>query len=157
MPNEIVFTVVNPDKLRLRAVIPEAELGNYTSAMKGEATLVSSPSSKLAVKFDELGIVPLPGGGFDAMLSLTRDKSIRLLPGMNCKVAFTGVEKKVSIALPKATVFSDATQKFVYVQKSDGSNEKRVVKTGDSDDALTEITDGVTDGEKVLLKKPEQG
>jgi HlyD family secretion protein len=157
MPNEILMTVINPDKLRLRATIPEAELGNYTAGMKGEAALVSSPSSKLAVKLDELGIVPLPGGGFDATLSLTRDKTVRLLPGMNCKVAFTAVEKRVALAIPKSSVFSDVAQKFVYVQKADGTSEKRVVKTGDSDDSLTEITDGISDGEKVLLKKPEQG
>ncbi len=157
LPNEIVMTVVNPEKLRLRTVIPEAELGNYTANMKGEATPVSSPSSKLTVKLDDVGIVPMPGGGFDATLSLTRDKSVRLLPGMNCKVAFSAIEKRVAVALPKAAVFTEVAAKFVYVQKADGSNEKRTVKTGESDDSLTEITEGVSDGEKVLLKKPEQG
>jgi len=80
-----------------------------------------------------------------------------MLPGMNCKVAFSAIEKRVAVALPKAAVFTEVAAKFVYVQKADGSNEKRTVKTGESDDSLTEITEGVSDGEKVLLKKPEQG
>ncbi|HMJ90141.1 MAG TPA: hypothetical protein VK530_10010, partial [Candidatus Acidoferrum sp.] len=76
--------------------------------------------------------------------------------GMNCKVAFTGIEKKVTVAVPKAAVFTDITTKYVYIQKADGSHEKRTVKVGESDDSLTEITEGVSDGDKVLLKKPEQ-
>lgn len=156
MPNEIVMTIVNPERIRLRAIVSEADLGNYTAGMKGEASPVSSPNNKLAVRLDDISLVPMPGGGFDATLTVTRDKSVTVLPGMNCKVAFTGVEKKVAVALPKGAVFSDTAAKFVYVQKSDGSNEKRTVKTGESDDSLVEITDGVSDGDKVLLKKPEQ-
>jgi multidrug efflux pump subunit AcrA (membrane-fusion protein) len=157
MPNEIVMTIVNPERLRLRAVVSEADLGNYTANMKGEATPLSSPNNKLPVRLDDISLVPLPGGGFDATLSLTKNKSVSLLPGMTCKVAFTGIEKKVAAAVPKSAVFSDPTSKFVYVQKKDGSNEKRIVKTGESDDSLIEITEGVSEGDKVLLKKPEQG
>jgi HlyD family secretion protein len=155
MPNEIVMTIVNTDKLRLRGTVQEADLGHYTVGLKGEATPVSTPNNKHPVKLDDVTLVPMPGGGFDATVSF-RDKQVRLLPGMNCKVAFTGIEKRVTVAVPKAAVFSDAATKFVYVQKNDGSNEKRTVKTGDSDDSLIEITEGVSDGDKVLLKKPEQ-
>ncbi len=157
MANEVFMTIVNTDKLRLHAVIAESELGNFSTGLKGEATPVSAPERRLAVKLDEISAAPLPSGGFDATLSLTRDKSLRLLPGMNCKVAFTGIEKGVAIAVPKGAVFSDTAGKFVHVLKSDGTNEKRTVKTGESDDTLTEITDGLSDGEQVLLKKPEQG
>jgi HlyD family secretion protein len=153
--NETVMTIVNPDKLRLRAVVAEGDLGNYSAGLKGEASPISFPQQKLSVKLDELGMVPLPGGGFDAMLSLVREKNTKLLPGMNCKVSFANVEKHVNIAIPKQAVFSEPTQKFVFVQKGDGSSEKRTVKTGESDEAMIEITDGIAAGEKVLLKRPE--
>lgn len=155
MPNEILMTVVNPEKVRLRAVIPEADLGNFKSGLEGEATPTFATDRKLAVKLDDIGMVPLPGGGFDTTLSLTLDKEVRLLPGMNCKVSFGNVQKNVGIAVPKQAVFTEGTQKVVYVQKTDGSSDKRNVKTGESDDNLTEITDGIAAGDKVLLTKPE--
>lgn len=155
MPNEILMTLVNPDRLRLRAVVPESDLATYTSGMKGEATPVSAPAEKLGVKLDAISMVPMPGGGFDATLTLARDKGARLFPGMNCKVAFANVEKRVTLAVPKQAVFTDATQKIVYVQKADGTSERRTVKTGDSDEVMIEITEGISEGDKVLLKKPE--
>jgi len=156
-PNEIIFTVLNPDKLRLHALVSEAELGNFAVGMKGEAVPVFAPDRKLPVKLDELAVVPLPAGGFDATLSITLDKATRLLPGMNCKVSFGSVEKHVPVAVPKQAVFVEAVQKVVFVHKTDGSSEKRIVKTGESDDTMTEIIDGISAGDKVLLKKPEQG
>ena len=154
--NEIFMTVVNSETLQLRAVIPEAELGYFRVGMKGDASPVSAPGRKLTAEVEEIGVVPLPTGGFEATLSLTRDNGIHLVPGMNCKVSFAEVEKPAGIVVPKESIFSDGPQKHVYLLKADGSNEKRTVKTGESDDKFTEITEGLSAGDQVLLKKPEQ-
>ena len=37
----------------------------------------------------------------------------------------------------------------------DSSSERRTVKTGDSDASMIEITEGLSEGEKILLNKPE--
>ncbi len=156
LPNEIILTVVKPDKLHLHASVAEGELGNLASGLKGEATPVSAPDRKFPIKIDQIGLVPLATGGFDVTLAMTRDHAPRLVPGMNCKISFKDIEKKVAIAVPKGAVASDTNGKTVQVQKRDGTTEKRTVKTGESDDTLTEITEGLAEGEKVVIRKSDQ-
>src|SRR5262245_8905965 len=153
-PNEVFMTIVNPEKLSLRSVVPEAELSKLKEGMKGQASPVSASDKKLNVKLEQLGYVPLPGGGFEAIMSL-QDKDGRLVPGMNCKVTFGDVAKANALTAPKESVFSEGGQSFVFVLKSDGSNEKRTVKTGDADAKMVEILEGLSEGDKILLKKPE--
>jgi HlyD family secretion protein len=100
MPNEVFITVVNPDKLVLKATVQEADLGKVTTGMAGEASPVSAPDKKLSATLDELGVVPLPTGGFEARLSVKPETGVRLVPGMNCKVALGEGEKSKSASKP---------------------------------------------------------
>lgn len=88
MPGEIIMTVVVPDKLRLKAVIPESELGQYKPGQEGTATLVSAPDRKFSIRLDEIAPVPLLTGGFEARLSVRGATPAHVTPGMTCKVSF---------------------------------------------------------------------
>ena len=154
-PNEVFMTVVNPDKLQLRAVIPEADLGPFKPGLEGKAAPLCAPDQKLRVKLEEISLVPLPGGGFDTKISVTMDAKVRVVPGMNCKVALGEPSKPDALRAPKEAVFDENGQRCVYVLNGDGSLEKRAVKTGESDDKTVEIASGLTEGEKILLSKPK--
>jgi hypothetical protein len=91
--NEVFMTIVNPDKLVLKAIVPEAELSNFKEGMKGQASPVSAPDKKLSVKLEQLGYIPAPGGGFEAVLSLDAEDDLRLMPGMSCKVTLGATDK----------------------------------------------------------------
>jgi RND family efflux transporter MFP subunit len=154
-PFEVFMTIVNPAKLQLRAVVPEAELAKVRAGMTGEAALVSAPDKKFKTKLDELGQVPMVTGGFEATLSAPSEATAKLVPGMNCKVTLGGDEKPDKLLAPKEAVFSEGDQKHAFVLKSDGKHEKRSVKIGESDEKMTEIVEGLAEGEKILLKRPE--
>jgi len=151
--NEVFMTVVSPDKLVLKTVVPEGELSRVSVGARAQAALTSFPDTKIKAKVEELGFVPMPGGGFEATLSLELDKSLHVVPGMTCKVSFG--EKANALLVPKDAVFTEDDRKFVYLAKSNGGSEKRAVKAGDSDDKMVEILDGADEGDKILLKKPE--
>lgn len=148
---EVIMTVVNPEKLILKATIPESELAHFKSGMKGTASPISAPDKKIPVTLEELGEIPLPGGGFEAQISFKKDKTVRLVPGMTCKVSFSEGEGEVVLA-PKDAVFGEGDGKYVYLAKG---AKKRTVKVGESDDKMTAITDGLSAGDQILLKKPE--
>jgi multidrug efflux pump subunit AcrA (membrane-fusion protein) len=93
-PNEVFITIVNPEKMVLKAIVPEAELSNFKEGQKGQASPVSAPDKKLSVKLEQLGYVPAPGGGFEAVLSIEQEEDSRLMPGMSCKVTLGAVEKE---------------------------------------------------------------
>jgi HlyD family secretion protein len=136
-------------------VIPEADLAPLKTGLEGQATPVSAPDQKLRVRLEDLGLVPLPGGGFEARLSVEKDPKVRVVPGMNCKVSLGEPPKAEALRAPKEAVFDDNGQRCVYVLKNDGQPEKRVVKTGDAEDKTVEILSGLAEGEKILLSKPK--
>ena len=154
-PNEVFITVVNPDKLVLKAVIQESDLSKVKVGMDGEAAPVAAPDKKLPVKLDDLDYVPQPSGGFEATLSVKPDPALRLMPGMNCKVSLGKLKKSEDVVVPKEAVFKEDGESFVYVWKKDGKSDKRTVKTGEAEDNMIAVTEGLSEGDKVLLKKPE--
>jgi len=152
--NEVFMTIVNPEKLILKATVPEGELSHYQPGLKGKASPVSAPDKKLPVKLEEIGYIPQPGGGFEATLSVELDKALRLMPGMNCKITFADPEKSDSLLAPKQAVFSEGDESHVFLMKN-GEFEKQAVKTGKSDEKMIEILEGLSAGDKISLKKPE--
>ncbi|HNQ89914.1 MAG TPA: hypothetical protein PKM73_14940 [Verrucomicrobiota bacterium] len=154
MPLETFMTVVNPDALQLRGVVPEPELSKFAAGMTGEAVPVSAPGKKLAVTLERLDPVPLPTGGFDATLSLPAGTAPHLLPGMSCKVTLKEGPQAKSLLAPAEAVFTENGQTHVFVILPDGKPEKRTVRVGESDGKATEILEGVAEGDKLLPKKP---
>lgn len=148
------MTVVNPDRLILRAVVPEADLSRVKAGQEGQASLVADPDRKISVKLDELGAVPLPSGGFQARLSLGKPGGTRLVPGLNTKVTFDGSRLAEVLLVPKDAVFAEGGEKHVYLAGRSPA-EKRSVKTGESDDRMVEIEEGLASGDRILTKKPE--
>ena len=146
------MTVVNPDDLILKATIAESELSSFEQGMKGTASPISASKKKIPVKLEQLGDLPLPGGGFEAQISFKKDKSVRLIPGMTCKVSFTEGNGGESLLAPKDSVFGDGDARYVYLAKG---AKKRTVKVGDAGDKMIAITDGLSSGDQILLKKPE--
>ncbi len=154
-PHEIFMTVVNREKLVVRTTVPEAELQNVKAGLVGEAAPALAPEKKLAVKVEDLRLIPLPGGGFDARLELENMDGLPLAPGMTCTVHFNNIEKPGVLLLPKASVFADGGDKVVYLPNATGKPEKRIVKTAASDDNKIEVTEGLKEGDKVLANKPD--
>lgn len=58
------------------------------------------------------------------------------------------------LAIPITAVFDERGTKIAYVRNEEGS-ERREVSVGLSDLALVEIQSGLSEGEEVLLAKPE--
>jgi multidrug efflux pump subunit AcrA (membrane-fusion protein) len=154
--NEVFMTVLDPDKLVIKAVVPESELSRVEPGSKGQAVPTAAADKKLIVKVEEVGLVPLPGGGFEATLSVEQEKGVHLVPGMTCKLSIDGSQKAEIVVAPKEAVFIEGKEKLVYVAGNGAAPERRIVKTGESDDKLIEILEGATEGEKILLKKPEE-
>jgi multidrug efflux pump subunit AcrA (membrane-fusion protein) len=148
------MTVVNPDRLVLRAVVPEADLSRVKVGQEGQASLVADPDRKIVVKLDDLGMVPLPAGGFHARLTLGDVSGTRPVPGMNSKVTFDGSRQADVLLVPKDAVFAEGGEKYVYLA-SRGPAERRSVKTGEADDRMVEIQEGLESGDRILTKKPE--
>lgn len=156
-PNEILFTVVAPEPLHLRAVVPETDLARLPAGSAGHLFPTADPRRRLAVQLRDLGTVPLSSGGFDARLDFAAaaaPATARLTPGMTGKVTFEIVRPNTLLA-PKDAVFGEGDQRYVHLAPSQGPSRRQPVRVGDADGAMVEIVEGLSEGDRVLSTKPE--
>jgi multidrug efflux pump subunit AcrA (membrane-fusion protein) len=71
---------------------------------------------------------------------------------MLARVTVTTDDRPATLAVPVDAVVRDGLRSFVFVQKTDGSFERRLVETGDSDDRFLEIEAGLELGERIAVR-----
>jgi macrolide-specific efflux system membrane fusion protein len=76
-------------------------------------------------------------------------QSARLRPGMTASAVIETLTLADALLVPKTAVRVDGTSKFVTVVKPDGSQEKRTITTGRSDEVSVQVLSGLKSGEKV--------
>lgn len=98
-------------------------------------------------------LLPSDGGdgvSYEVIICLDKDDP-ELLEGMTCSVKF--ILKKVENVLTlanKAILLRDGKQ-YATVKLPNGSHEEREIKTGFSDGRISEITEGLSDGDIVVV------
>ncbi len=73
---------------------------------------------------------------------------------MSCKVDILVNRVKDAVTVPVTVVSSNMGKEYCYVLNSDGSEEKREVKTGVFNDTYVQVVNGLQIGEKVLRYPP---
>jgi len=157
-PEEVLMTIVQPGKLLLRANVAESDVQHFRQGLEGKLEAAARPDVRVPAKVTSISTVPIAPGSFEARMAV-ESKDAGLVPGMACTVKFVPYRNEQTIALPIAAVFSDEQddeKQCVYVMGKDGKPEKRVVKIGRKNDKAMEILQGLAEGERVLLEKPDE-
>ena len=100
------------------------------------------------------GGTPFPGGTPPAgigELPVGADTSAKPLPGMNASVTITVDQAQDVLTVPSQAIQTEGFRSVVEVQKDDGSTEKVVVQTGLTDGTNTEITEGLEEGQTIVI------
>lgn len=89
--------------------------------------------------------------------ALIVDPSPRLRPGMTVTMKVPIARATDALSVPISAVFKgDGNQKVVYVRNGIGT-EKREVKVGVTNIEHAQITNGLSEGEEILLVEPDRG
>ena len=94
---------------------------------------------------------PTPTATPSAADSGSADASATPLPGMNASVTIILDQAQNVLVAPENAIQTEGPNSVVEVQKDDGSTEKVVVQTGLSDGSNIEITDGLEEGQTVII------
>ena len=105
--------------------------------------------------------VPREAGKFEAVIAVDigEDKAA-IKPGMACTVKFVPYRKEEALTVPSTAVFDDESAdiitKYVYLAKpdKDGKFPKQWIKTGKTSGGKTEILEGLSQGDEILVSKP---
>jgi cobalt-zinc-cadmium efflux system membrane fusion protein len=68
---------------------------------------------------------------------------------MAVRITLTTDRPASSLAVPLNAVVRDGLRSFVFVQKADGTFDRRRVELGRADDRFVEIKSGLTSGEMI--------
>lgn len=74
----------------------------------------------------------------------------RIFDGMTAFAIFVKKEKQDVLLVSNKAIFIEENQQYVWVLKEDGSTEKRAITAGLTNGTQSEVTEGLTAGEKVV-------
>lgn len=154
---KVFMTIVSPDVARVRASINEKDLFQVRQGITGKGAATAFPDTKFELKVSSVGRIPSAPGQFDCVIELVDGSESSAVAGMSCQVSLVTYDQPNALCVPAASVFSDTgdDEQYVFVVKDDG-HARQIVKTGRSTGDRVEIVDGLTAGDDILVKKPEE-
>jgi len=78
-------------------------------------------------------------------------KDFQLREGLTVTVSIIVAERKGVLLVPNGAITSQGLQSYVQVMLPSGAIEQRAIKTGISNWQYTEVTEGLSEGEKVVV------
>lgn len=147
-----VMTIVNTDKLKLSFNISDDYINKVSAGSKAYIT-ISAASDK---PYEGTVTYISPAANSTTMLYPVEihidrmDDNIK--PGMFALLRLVVDKKENTVSVPLNAVIEQGNEKFVYIVDENNVARKRIVETGIKNDVNIEITSGVKNGEKLVVK-----
>jgi Cu(I)/Ag(I) efflux system membrane fusion protein len=151
MPGEELYQVADLSSVWVVADVFEQDIGSVKSGATAMVRINAYPGKTFEGKISYV---------YPTLNADTRTVPVRIElanPGLLLKPAmYAQVELPVSakgnvVTVPVSAVIDSGTRQIVLVQRGEGRFEPREVKVGARSDANIEITDGVKEGEQVVI------
>jgi len=145
-----LFVVEDLDTLILRVNVPERELSKLSVGQLAELTFDAVPGRTFQgeIALISPSIDPTTAT-FGVRIRVTETGGL-LRPGMFARVAIVYERKLNALQIPRTALLDTEGQPKVFVVK-DGKAAERAVKLGLSNGAWIEVTEGLKDGEQVVV------
>ena len=159
-PNELVIVLPNTGEMMARVKVGESISGKIKSNQ--EAIIVSDalPDTTIRGSVDRVGVLAESGGWRDpnnrtytVYISLDIDEGTVLKPSMRCSGEIIVGTVEDVFAIPIQAVYREGSVSYVYLDTPNGF-VPTPVSLGQSSEMEVEITDGLSAGDVVLLRKP---
>ncbi|GAB4541819.1 MAG: hypothetical protein Fur0020_11280 [Thermodesulfovibrionia bacterium] len=153
MPGQRIVSIVDPSSLYISAPIDEADVSSVSIGQDVRITMDAYPDKVFNGKVIRLS--PIVTGArletktFEVRVSVPHE-GIIIKPGMSADVEIITDRVSGVIAVPSQVVIEKGSQHFVYVVES-GRARLRNVETGLFNWSLTEIRNGLSEGETVIF------
>lgn len=150
-----IFSLPDIDHMQVNTKVHESQVEKIKPGMRATINVDAFPGKPLEGTVDHVQPLPDQQGMFSSDVKVYTaivkiDASIPgLRPGLSAEVDIHIGEKDDVLAVPLQSLLSYGGKTYVYVVKSEGGAEKRIVKIGLSNDSMMEILEGVKAGDKV--------
>ena len=144
-------TLITPEKIA-EISLNEIDAAKVKVGQKAALTFAALPNLTLpgtVVELDELGTVSQGVVTYDAKVALDGNAS-QVKPGMSVTATIVTNTAKNVLMVPNSAVRSRGSKNFVQAIGSDGKTVSQEVQVGVSNDTMTQIVSGLSEGEKVV-------
>ena len=144
------FSIVNTERLVAELYIPQAELGKIAAGQDARIRVDAIPEGDFHAMIDRISpVINTDDGSFRATVYIDNEAG-RLAPGMFGRFSIAYEKHAGTLAVPSSAILTEDNASVVYVVL-DGEASRRAVVTGIESGGMTEILDGVTAGEPVVV------
>ncbi len=145
-----LFVVEDLDTLMLRVNVPERELAKLSVGQPAELSFDAVPGRTFRGEIALISpYVSADTATFAVRIRVTESEDL-LRPGMFARVAIVYERKPDALQIPRTALLDTDGPPKVFVVK-DGKAAERAVKLGLSNGAWIEVTEGLKDGEQVIV------
>jgi membrane fusion protein (multidrug efflux system) len=145
-----LFVVEDLDTLQLRVNVPERELSKLSVGQPAQLSFDAVPGKTFEGRISLISpYVSAETATFAVRIRVTTNEGL-LRPGMFARVAIIYERKPDALQIPRTALLDGDGPPKVFVVK-DGKAAERAVKLGLSNGAWIEVTEGLKDGEQVVV------
>ena len=150
----VAVRLVDPTKFEAELMVNEMDI--FQLKLGGEATVQidAMPTLTLPAKVTFISPTATISSGvvnYKVKVEIESLEDFQLREGLSVTVSITVAQRTDVLLVPNTAITTQLGQAYVQVLTADGTVEGRAIKTGISDWQYTEVTDGLSEGEKVIV------
>lgn len=150
--DESLFEIHDLSQARIQVYVGEQDSSRLQVGQSARIRLVANPSQELTGTVERVGpVVGTDSRTQAAWIKFERPGSLRLQHNLLARVHLTTGQPAPTLAVPNSAVVKDGLRSFVFIEKPDGSFDRRLVRTGRADDRFVEVTDGLTVNDRIAV------
>ncbi len=148
--DEPLFEIHDLSQVGVQAFVGERETSHVQVGQTARIHFVAYPDFETEGTVARLGpVVGADSRTQGAWIEFQQPPSLALQHNMLARITLTTARPPPALAVPLNAVVRDGLRSFVFVQKTDGTFERRRVEVGRADDRFLEIKSGLTHGEMI--------
>ena len=158
--NELVMIIPNITQMVARVKVNEALSGLIEVDQNASITCDAFPDSVFVGKVTSVGVLASGGGWRDpnrrdytVNILITEENTVGLKPSMRCSAEILVGTVENTLFVPIHAVHRTGSLVWVWIQK-DGGFAQQAVEIGKFSETFTTISDGLKEGDVVLLRDP---
>jgi len=152
--NEIIY-LVNTSKVEIASSVDETDVASVKAGQKAVITFDALTGASLDGTLGAISPVATSSSNvvtYSFSIKIDDTKGYALKEGMTASAEIVVLNKTGVLLVPTTAISRRGPDRVVQVEASDGTTEQRVIKTGDTNGTYTEVTSGLNEGEKILVK-----
>jgi HlyD family secretion protein len=154
-----ILTLSDLSRMFVLASVDESDIGRVAVDQDVTITADAFPGRTFTgkvVRIATKGVNTSNVVTFEVKIEVLDKRKNLLKPEMTTNVQIICAQRDDVLTLPMNAVIRKGKETFATVVKDDGTNEERAVKVGLNDGERWEVSEGLKEGEMVLVKKDEQ-